>query len=73
MKYILKSKTGAEAEIDEQLVRDMVINDWQHDMAAAAEYGDEAIAQMVNEGNLDDYFDGDVYESNDFTIIRTAV
>lgn len=68
MTYIIKYDDGREKDLTEREVRDLIIEDQQSDMGK--QYSDEEIVRIVNEGNVEDYFDGDEYESGDYTIIR---
>jgi hypothetical protein len=71
MRYMIRcSETGKNREITEREVRDLIINDFRHDIAVISEYTDEEIAKQVNETDIDYFFHNDAYESNDFTIKR---
>jgi hypothetical protein len=64
-------ETGEVIEMTEEQVRAEITDVFQHDMPTAIEYTDEEIAQQVATSNLDDHFENDVFEGNNYEITRT--
>ena len=69
VKYIaVEQNSSEEKEITEREVRDIIIDDFQHNMGVFE--SDEEVAEAVYSGELADYFDGDVYEGSNYTITK---
>jgi hypothetical protein len=66
-------KTGVTEVWTEQQVRVAIIKAYQHDMGTVLGDGftDEEIVEGVINGDINDYFDGNVYDDNDYDIIKT--
>lgn len=73
MKYTGMDKQGVERELTEAEVRAEIIQVFQHDMPTAAEYTDEEIARNINESELADHFNEDVFEGINYEITAKNV
>jgi hypothetical protein len=75
MYYTAKhNETGEVVTMTEAQVRAEIINDFQNDMGTVFGEGktDEEIAQGVTESNIEDFFDGSLYEGANYEITRNA-